>query len=299
MEGALAAVLEALPAETSGVPALAPRVFSWGLERLDEEALPSLRADDPLVLEARAALDGMLRASLERPQQLLEVFGAFAELGAISIPEHLAAVEARGCDLAAYADEIAKWRQTAERVRAAAPSEVHCRMLLVHCAALQAELEAKAHELAAGVAELVVAELAAASRRVSDSYAGIFERLQQASSSAEEVSAMQAFLESCEEQLQQLQAAIDHELFGRLELLSDVQHALEGEVFSDVYATAAWPVRLQQVVDDAERQLEEDRMTFQQQLRDDQVRLRLRVRVRLRLRVRVRVRARARCLTLP
>ena len=76
---------------------------------LDEEPLPSLRADDPLVLEARAALDGMLRASLERPQQLLEVFGAFAELGAISIPEHLAAVEARGCDLAAYADEIAKW----------------------------------------------------------------------------------------------------------------------------------------------------------------------------------------------
>jgi hypothetical protein len=55
-------------------------------------------------------------------------------------------------------------------------------MLLVHCAALQAELEAKAHELAAGVAELVVAELAAASRRISDRYAAIYERLQQASS---------------------------------------------------------------------------------------------------------------------
>ena len=63
-------MLDALPAETTGVPSLAPRVFSWGLERLDEEPLPSLRADDPLVLEARAALDGMLRASLERPQQV-------------------------------------------------------------------------------------------------------------------------------------------------------------------------------------------------------------------------------------
>ena len=57
---------------------------------------------------------------------------------------------------------------------------------------------------------------------------------------------------------------------GRLGLLSDVQHSLEGPVFSDVYATAAWPVRLQQVSDDADRQLDADRMTFQQQLRDDQ-----------------------------
>ena len=180
VEEALAATLEALPVETAGVPSLAPRVFNcWGLDRLDEEPLSSLHPDGPPVLEARAALRRMLRASLERPQQLLEVFGAFAELGAISIPEHLAAVEARGCDLAAYADEIAKWRQTAELVRAAAPSEVHCRLLLVHCAALQAELEAKAHELAAGVAELVVAELAAASLRISESYAAIYERLQQ------------------------------------------------------------------------------------------------------------------------
>jgi len=111
---------------------------------------------------------------------------------------------------------------------------------------------------------------------------------------------MQTFLESCEGQLQALQAAIDHDLMGRLGLLSDVQHSLDGEVFSDVYATASWPVRLQQVTDDADatptftptphpypsplpltptpnqvsdeadRQLDADRMTFQQQLRDDQ-----------------------------
>ena len=114
---------------------------------------------------------------------------------------------------------------------------------------------------------------------------------------------MQTFLESCEGQLQALQAAIDHDLMGRLGLLSDVQHSL-AEVFSDVYATASWPVRLQQVTDDADatqtltltltptlypypsplpltptpnqvsdeadRQLDADRMTFQQQLRDDQ-----------------------------
>ena len=63
---------------------------------------------------------------------------------------------------------------------------------------------------------------------------------------------MQTFLESCEGQLQALQAAIDHDLMGRLGLLSDVQHSLDGEVFSDVYATASWPVRLQQVTDDAD-----------------------------------------------
>ena len=56
----------------------------------------------------------------------------------------------------------------------------------------------------------------------------------------------------------------------------------------EAFRTQGW-LSVDQVVDDAERQLEEDRMTFQQQLRDDQVRVRVRLRVRLRVR----------CLTLP
>lgn len=100
-------------------------------------------------------------------------------------------MQARGCSLAQYEEEMAKWRNMAEAVRACAPSEVHCRLLLVHCAALQSELEAKANELAAGVAELVVAELRERSRQISDAYQAIFERLQEANGNAEEVMATQ------------------------------------------------------------------------------------------------------------
>ena len=51
--------------------------------------------------------------------------------------------------------------------------------------------------------------------------------------------------------LQVLQGAVNQDLMDRLELLADVQHSLADEVFSDVYATAAWPVRLQQVSEQA------------------------------------------------
>ena len=80
---------------------------------------------------------------------------------------------------------------------------------------------------------------------------------------------MQEYLASSEAELARLQSAIDDDLMGRLALLTSVQHGLDEAVFSSVYATAGWPMRVKQVAEDAESQLEDDRMKYQEQLRAD------------------------------
>ena len=267
VEAGLTTVLDKLAVETEGVPDLAPRVMATvGLEHAE---LATVLADDGKLLGARSELARLLRASLQRPTQLLALFRQFSELATISVASHLEAVAARGCSLAQYADEMGKWRDMADEIRALAPSTVHCRLLLVHCAQLQEDLVAKALRLATGVAELVVAELNAESAAISTRYAAIHERLQMGNGNAEDVMAMQEYLERNEDELRRLQSAIDDDLMGRLALLSTVRHGLDEEAFSRVYATAGWPTRVTRVAEDAENQLEDDRMKYQEQLRTD------------------------------
>ena len=88
------------------------------------------------------------------------------------------------------------------------------------------------------------------------------------------------YLASCELELGRLQEAIDNDLMGRLELLAGDAltdeasraraHGLTDDDFADVWLTAAWPLKVSEVAEQAEEKLEDDRMTFQDQLRRDQ-----------------------------
>ena len=67
----------------------------------------------------------------------------------------------------------------------------------------------------------------------------------------------------------ELQEGIEADLEARLNLLAGVNHALPDECFTSVYTTLGWPSRVVKVADDANKQIEEDRNHFMEQLRTD------------------------------
>lgn len=105
----------------------------------------------------------------------------------------------------------------------------------------------QARSLATGVAMLVVTELQERTASIADSYKLIYERLQTQSATAEEVVEMNAYLQSCELELTDLQIGIDNDIKGRLDLLEGFMANLPDEVFSMVYDTLGWPARVHKV----------------------------------------------------
>ena len=259
--------LEAFVTETGAVPEVAGRILT--ALQLPETYLPTVDPAHAAVAAARAALSSLLDASMSRPKQLVDLFTTFEVLATTDPDGYAAALKEKHPTLAQYSAEIKKWSEMASAVRAAAPSDVHCRLLRVHCGELQAELVERAENLRAVVAGLVVDELQEKAAEIGASYESIHARLQQASTNAEEATELQSFLKSSEAELFALQSSIQSDLVGRHELLTTFSAALPDAVFAAVYATAGWPVRVEKVAEQAAVRMDEDRATFQEALRVD------------------------------
>ena len=270
LAASLHSLLEAFVVQTAGVPSIGKQVMH--MLALPEETLATLSPDDAALVAARQELHDMLECSMVRPRQLLALFQDFSELAAIEIDAHLASVRAAKHTLPQYKEQMDKWHGMAQRVMGATAPEVHCRLLLVECGELKSSLAAKAEAIARGIAGLIADELQTRSEEIGASYSTIHSRLQQSSGSAEEVVEMNAYLQSCEMEMQSLKTGIEKDLEARLELLSSVNHPLPDECFSSVYTTLGWPTRVYAVAEDAAKKQEEDRNHFMEQLRADRER---------------------------
>ncbi|KAL3912453.1 MAG: hypothetical protein SGPRY_008335, partial [Prymnesium sp.] len=237
-------VLEAFVEQTENIPMIRQKGA-----RASEHVLKTLKKDDLQLLKARQSLDTLLETALARPKQLLELFENFSELAQVVEEEYLGEIASEKWTLNQYSDDIAKWNKMADEVMAITPPE--------------------ARALATGVAMLVVTELEERTSCIGESYKLIYERLQTQSATAEEVVEMNAYLQSCEMELTDLQIGIDNDIIGRLGLLDSFMANLPDEVFSMVYDTLGWPARVQKVAADATTKQEEDRQFFMEQLRTD------------------------------
>ena len=161
-----------------------------------------------------------------------------------------------------YAEMIEHWSSMATRVMDATPAGVHCRLLLVQCGELKAALVTKAETIAAGIAQVVVEELQGSAEKIGASYNAIHDHLQTSSGSAEDVMAMTEYLAWCEGEMAALQEGIESDLEALHLSMSD-------ECSAAVYKAFGWPGRVYKVVADAKKKQEEDRLRFQEQLKED------------------------------
>ena len=168
-----------------------------------------------------------------------------------------------------YAEMIEHWSSMATRVMDATSAGVHCRLLLVQCGELKAALVTKAETIAAGIAQVVVEELQGSAEKIGASYNAIHDHLQTSSGSAEDVMAMTEYLAWCEGEMAALQEGIESDLEARLKLLSSLHLSMSDECSAAVYKAFGWPGRVYKVVADAKKKQEEDRLHFQEQLKED------------------------------
>ena len=263
-------VLEAFVAQTRGVPQVGSHVMH--MLALPEETLTTLEENDVTLQATRTELNAMLASSIIRPKQLMGVYEEYAELVGTEIDAHLATIKSKKYSLEQYSEEINKWRQMGTKVSDATPPEVHCRLLRVACGELKVSLATKAEAIARGVAGLVVEELQNCADKMGGTYEAIFNRLQSNSGSAEAVIEMNAYLQSCEIEMEKLKNGLESDLEARLALLALVGQELPDECFTAVYTTLGWPGRVYKVADDATKKQEEDKNHFMEELRNDKER---------------------------
>ena len=232
-------VLEAFVAQTRGVPQVGSHVMH--MLALPEETLTTLEENDVTLQATRTELNAMLASSIIRPKQLMGVYEEYAELVGTEIDAHLATIKSKKYSLEQYSEEINKWRQMGTKVSDATPPEVHCRLLRVACGELKVSLATKAEAIARGVAGLVVEELQNCADKMGGTYEAIFNRLQSNSGSAEAVIEMNAYLQSCEIEMEKLKNGLESDLEARLALLALVGQELPDECFTAVYTTLGWP----------------------------------------------------------
>ena len=278
----VAAALEGLFDRAAGATAGLPAVVAseLGVDALEElRSLDKAASDDARlcprrmsVLAARGEVRRMVERSLERPRQLRAHMAQFEELASMAESGYLDGLRESAPSLEAFGVELRRWGEVAETVRAAAPSEVHCRLLLVHTEELRAELVAKAETLQRGVADLLHAELVEKTASVASRSSSLLASLTQDSDSTEAAMAMKEQLDSAADECGDISLTVATELLARAAVLDQFSYALPDETSAALHEAVGWPHRIEQQAAAAQLKQERDTIQFQEQLQSDRER---------------------------
>jgi len=249
-----------------------PQVAAAVLRRMflgKQKYLLSVKEDSDLAEGLKEQMREHLAKACQPLKDYIRQFDRYLDVMNLDLTEYIRTYEEKEPSLAEDKAEIELKLKEKAAIADIIPSVINLGMFQVKTEAINRALLQKYDTLLRMIMSLIAEKAAAKSRKVIAEYKEVHARLKVKAVTIEEVAELEEFIGEIPRQTEEIRKVIE-EMLAQFEVLDEFNFQLPDQQFSDKWDAYGWPRKIEDTVEDVLKQIEKDRNSYQDEMRNEQ-----------------------------